>query len=128
MRTSSGCSPRCGKLHENQGLVEFEVLSNASRFPFFCYRCLRSAQCTCYSGLEMSSENLESLQFMKALVDEYRHQCLWFLREDFYPETVEQGLRVLAYIQRYGDRQAYLKAAEARRWLLHRSKEKSATS
>jgi hypothetical protein len=76
----------------------------------------------------MSSEDLESLQIMKALVDEYRHQCLWFLRGDYYPETVEQGLRVLAYIQRYGDREAYLKAAEARRWLLHGSKEKSATS
>ena len=76
----------------------------------------------------MSAETTESMQSMKGLVDEYRDQCLWFLRGDFYPETLEQGLRVLAYIQRYGDRAAYLKAAEARQWLLQRSKETSADS
>lgn len=53
-----------------------------------------------------------------ALVDEYRNQCLWFLREDFYPTTIDEKLRVLKYIQRYGDRTAYRKAAETRRWLL----------
>ena len=76
----------------------------------------------------MSSETAKSLQSMKELVDEYRNQCLWFLRGDFYPETLEQGLRVLAYIQRYGDRTAYLKAAEVRQWLLQQSKETSAIS
>jgi hypothetical protein len=76
----------------------------------------------------MSSETAEPLQALKVLVDEYRDQCLWFLRADFYPVTLEQGLRVLAYIQRYGDREAYLKAAEARQWLLQNSKETSAVS
>jgi hypothetical protein len=76
----------------------------------------------------MSSETAELLQSLKELVDEYRNQCLWFLRGDFYPETLEQGLRVLTYIQRYGDRAAYLKAAEARQWLLRKSKETSAVS
>ena len=76
----------------------------------------------------MSTETTKSLQSARELVDEYRDQCLWFLRGDFYPETVEQGLRVLAYIQRYGDRTAYLKAAEVRRWLLQQSKETSAVS
>ena len=70
----------------------------------------------------MSSETAELSQPMKELVDLYRDQCLWFLRGDFYPETLEQGLRVLTYIQRYGDRAAYLRAAEARQWLLQQSK------
>ena len=55
------------------------------------------------------------------LVDEYRASCLWFLRKDFYPKSVEERLRVLGYIERYGDRDAYRKAAEARRWLSRNS-------
>jgi hypothetical protein len=51
------------------------------------------------------------------LVDEYRHRCLWFLRDDYYPVTDDQRLRVLAYIERHGDRRAYLRAAEVRQWL-----------
>ncbi len=89
---------------------------------------MRYGQCSCYSEHEMSSETVKSLKSMKGLVDEYRNQCLWFLRGDFYPETLEQGLRVLAYIKRYGDRAAYLKAAEAQQWLLQQSKETSAVS
>ena len=59
------------------------------------------------------------------LVDEYRHRCLWFLRDDYYPTTDDEQLRVLDYIQRYGDRSAYVRAAEVRQWLLRTS---SATS
>ncbi len=62
------------------------------------------------------------------LVDECRDQCLWFLRSDFYPKTLDQKLRVLRYIERYGDRTAYRKAAEARRWLSQSSSETSAAS
>ena len=60
------------------------------------------------------------------LVDEYRDECLWFLRRDYYPKTLEQKLRVLAYIARHGDQEAYRKAAEARQWLLQSSNETSA--
>ena len=67
-------------------------------------------------------------QIVDALVDEYRHQCLWFLPGDFYPKSVRQRLRVLRYIERYGDQTAYRKAAEARRWLLQTSSEASAAS
>lgn len=63
-----------------------------------------------------------------ALVDDYRDRCLWFLRPDFYPRTLEQKLRVLKYTQRYGDHDAYRKAAEARRWLVQSSSETSAAS
>ena len=65
---------------------------------------------------------------INALVDDYRDTCLWFLRSDFYPTTFEQRLRVLKYIERYGDRTAFLKAADARRWLLQSTNEKSAAS
>ena len=62
------------------------------------------------------------------LVDEYRHRYLWFLREDFYPDTPEQKLRVLEYIQRHGDRAAYRRAAELRGWLSPDSSAPSAAS
>jgi hypothetical protein len=62
------------------------------------------------------------------LVDEYRALCLWFLREDYYPTTDEQRIQTLTYIQRYGDREAYRRAAEARRWLSRTSSAQSAAS
>ncbi len=51
------------------------------------------------------------------LVDEYRVRCLWFLREDHYPKTREERLRVLGYIERYGDMEAFRRAGELRQWL-----------
>ncbi|MGH7332982.1 MAG: hypothetical protein ACREKS_09610 [Candidatus Rokuibacteriota bacterium] len=62
------------------------------------------------------------------LVDDYRARCLWFLREDYYPSTDEQRIQVLTYIQRYGDREAYRRAAEIRRWLSPTSSAPSAAS
>ena len=59
------------------------------------------------------------------LVDDYRDRCLWFLRRDYYPATVEEALRVLDSIQRNGDREAFKRASEVRRWL---SPSSSATS
>ena len=67
-------------------------------------------------------------QAVDALVDEYRQRCLWFLREDFYPSTLEERLRVLDYIQRHGDREAFRKAAEVRQWFSPSSKDTSAAS
>jgi hypothetical protein len=51
------------------------------------------------------------------LVEEYRVQCLWFLRPDYYPSTLAERLRVLGYIERHGDRAAFRRAATLRRWL-----------
>lgn len=51
------------------------------------------------------------------LVDEYRTRCLWFLRPGYYPATREQRLRVLGYIERHGDVNAFRKAAALRRCL-----------
>jgi hypothetical protein len=65
---------------------------------------------------------------LRALVDEYRDRCLWFLRSDYYPATVEEGLRVIAAIERHGDRAAFQKAGEVRRWLSPPSNATSAGS
>jgi hypothetical protein len=62
------------------------------------------------------------------LTDEYRSRCLWFLRADFYPRTDADRLRVLDYLERYGDRAAFQKAAAARQWLSRVSSERSAVS
>lgn len=67
-------------------------------------------------------------QAVDALVDEYRQRCLWFLREDYYPSSFEERLRVLDYIQRHGDREAFRRAGEVRKWLSPSSSEKSAAS
>jgi hypothetical protein len=62
------------------------------------------------------------------LVDEYRTRCLWFLREDYYPTTDAERMQALRYIQRYGDREAYRRAAEIRRWLSPTTSARSAAS
>jgi hypothetical protein len=67
-------------------------------------------------------------QAVNELVDEYRRRCLWFLREDYYPTTLEERLRVLDYIQRHGDRESYRRAAEVQRWCSASSSETSAAS
>ncbi len=59
----------------------------------------------------------ESAQALKALIDEYRDRCLWFLRRDFYPQTTAEAERVLDAIQRHGDLKAFQRAAEIRRCL-----------
>jgi hypothetical protein len=74
------------------------------------------------------SVEVEGEAAIDRLVDEYRDQCLWFLRPDFYPRTFEERLRVLASIQRHGDRAAFQRAGEARQWLLQHSSERSAAS
>ncbi len=65
---------------------------------------------------------------VKRLVDEYRDRCLWFLREDYYPVTDDDRLRVLGWIERGGDLAAYRRAAEIRRWLSRTSSAPSAAS
>lgn len=62
------------------------------------------------------------------LVDEYRVRCLWFLRDDYYPSTNAERLRVLDEIQRHGDREAFKLAGELRQWLSRPSSARSAAS
>ena len=62
------------------------------------------------------------------LVNDYRARCLWFLRADYFPQEMEEILRTLDYIDRHGDRAAFLRTAEIRRWLSPSSSERSAGS
>jgi hypothetical protein len=70
----------------------------------------------------------KAAEMVNALVNEYRARCLWFLRPDYYPRSMEERLRILDYIERYGDREAFQKAATVRRWLSHPSSAGSAVS
>lgn len=63
---------------------------------------------------------------VNALVDEYRTRCLWFLRPDWYPATLEDRLRALEYIERRGDNTAFQRARALREWLSRNSREASA--
>ena len=79
--------------------------------------------------VEFNVMEIDAQQVMarvNALVDEYRARCLWYLREDFYPETFAQACRVLEAIQRHGDAEAFQKAAPIRQWLLQNSSKPSA--
>jgi hypothetical protein len=66
----------------------------------------------------MDEDKEALMQNVNALADEYRTRCLWFLREDYYPQTPADALRILEYIERHGDVQAFRKAATLRQWLL----------
>ncbi len=65
---------------------------------------------------------------LHALVDDYRTRCLWFLRQDYYPETPAEQLRVLSYIRKCGDRDAHIRASRLRRWLSQLSNANSVAS
>ena len=54
---------------------------------------------------------------VRSLVDSYRTQCLWFLREDFYPTNAEEAVRVLHQIERNADLEGFRRAARLRAWL-----------
>jgi hypothetical protein len=63
---------------------------------------------------------------VRELTDEYRQQCLWFLRADYYPATPAEALRVLGYIERRGDLEAFRKVAPLKQWLSRNSNARSA--
>ena len=63
-----------------------------------------------------------SFKEINALVEEYRDQCLWFLKPDFSVGTPGEALQVLDLIERYGDRSAYQRAERLRKWLSLHSK------
>jgi hypothetical protein len=65
---------------------------------------------------------------LRALVDRYRAQCLWFLRDDYYPQSPEEVARVFRLIEEHGDLDALRRVSEVRPWLSRRSSETSAGS
>lgn len=54
---------------------------------------------------------------LKRLVDDYRDDCLWFLRRDYYPSTVVERLAVLDAIEQNGNLEAYRRARQLKEWL-----------
>jgi hypothetical protein len=76
----------------------------------------------------MIEEPTDIAEAIDRLVDEYRHRCLWFLREDYYPITDDDRIRVLDAIARHGDVTAYRRASATRQWLSRRSSARSAAS
>jgi hypothetical protein len=62
---------------------------------------------------------------IQALVEENRATCLWFMDDAFRPDTSAKAARALESIVRYGDRQAFVRAAELQKWLSHQSSETS---
>jgi len=74
----------------------------------------------------MEDLSVPEVAAIDTLVDRYRDRCLWFLRPDYYPVSDSERLHVLAYIERYGDLEAYRQAARLKRWLLQSSNEPSA--
>ena len=76
----------------------------------------------------MDAESRRIADALRGLIDEYRDRCLWFLRASYYPTEREEILRTLRYVERYGDREGYRKAAEIRQWLSRSSSESSAAS
>jgi len=76
----------------------------------------------------MNSIDEDLRRQINQLVDVYRDRCLWFLRTDYYPTDLQDVLRTLDYIRRYGDREAFRKAGELFQWLSQDSSETSAGS
>ena len=64
----------------------------------------------------------ELIAAIDELVERYRGMCLWFAPKGYLPGTDLERLRALENIERYGDREAFVKARELRDWLLLRSK------
>lgn len=74
----------------------------------------------------MNNENNRIQQEVNALIDQYRTRCLWFIKEDYYPAGREDTLKILDYIKRYGDREAFHQASTLATWLSPHSNEPSA--
>jgi len=63
---------------------------------------------------------------VSGLARTYRAQCLWFAPEDFLPRTTEEARRVLACIEKYGDRAGFEEVQRLKQWLSRHSNEMSA--
>ncbi len=79
--------------------------------------CRWSAYGTIADGMGATGrdEKVVVTEAVNRLVDEFRVRCLWFLRPEYYPATLEERLRVLLYIERHGDRDAFRRAATLKR-------------
>lgn len=81
----------------------------------------------CYTAVMSRSPACSNEEFRR-FVDQYRARCLWFLREDYYPQTPAEREEVLRQIAQHGDRAAFLRVAQFRTWLSQSSSATSASS
>jgi hypothetical protein len=63
----------------------------------------------------MAPDEPQRLARVHAFVERHRAACLWFLRTDYLPRTLEEATWVLDLVARHGDVQAFQEAAEIRR-------------
>ena len=70
----------------------------------------------------------EVLDDVRALVDEVRTSCLWFVDKAFSPVTADEAMQALRSIERRADRKTYVRARQLRAWLSQHSSEESANS
>ncbi|MBN1509337.1 MAG: hypothetical protein JW955_21000 [Sedimentisphaerales bacterium] len=89
---------------------------------------LADLSAVCYRNESMSVIDEDLRCQINQLVDAYRDRCLWFLRVDYYPTDLQEVLRTLDYIRRYGDQEAFRKAGELYQWLSPNSSGPSAVS
>jgi len=77
----------------------------------------------------MTQMNAESFNSeFDELVKTYRTKCLWFCRDSLAPQELSGRLRILEAIERYGDREAFIKTRKLRQWLLQNSSTTSVAS
>jgi hypothetical protein len=76
--------------------------------------------------LSMNAATEKAMARVRELVVQYRAQCLWFLRSDYFPASVDDAIQVLDYIQRYGDLDGFRQAGEIKQWLSRNSSAVSA--
>ena len=68
-----------------------------------------------------------STQFSE-LVRQCRAHCLWFLDQDVMPDARDAQLRVLEYVERYGNRDEFIRARRLKQWLSRHSNERFVVS
>lgn len=68
-----------------------------------------------------------AMQEVRTLMDEYRAESLWYMRKDYYPESVQDAIQILNAIENHSDLAGFKRAAALRRWLLQHSSAISAS-
>ena len=68
--------------------------------------------------VEITTEKELLIEKINELAEQNRAKCLWFVSPKFLPTTDGERLQTLANIERYGDRQAFMRARELKMSLL----------
>ncbi|MDA3938895.1 MAG: hypothetical protein PF693_06265 [Spirochaetia bacterium] len=74
-----------------------------------------------FNGISIMIVNDEISEMLMPHIIKYKDNCLWFLRENFNPVTIDEVFTVLDSIERYGDREAFIEVRRIKKWLLQNS-------